>query len=132
MVKMLSKKERNMKKKKKKSEKKDLKTQYQGLIERIQNNYTEVNLENRTNCYICPTCGITKTKDIDKGVTPMVIMCPKCNKNFAKSTFYIDIDSSIPVTHEWYRPSLDEFLKLDRDMQEHVLKGGLDYRSRSE
>ena len=108
---------------------KDLENEYQEMLKRAQKGYSKINLENRTNCYICSTCGsVTKTKDIDKGVTPMFITCQRCKKNMAHSSFYNDVAPFMTATYEWYRPSLKEFLKSDKGTQQHVLNGGLIYR----
>lgn len=40
------------------------------------------------NCYVCDSCQhITKTIDVDNGVTPMFKKCNNCN-GYAKSSFY--------------------------------------------
>lgn len=81
----------------------------------------------RFNCYTCQSCGhITKTRDIDSGVTPFSHACEKC-KGRALSSFYKDIRPDIKPSQEWYRPSLQEVLKLRKNapLLEHVLKGGL-------
>jgi hypothetical protein len=85
---------------------------------------------NRFNCYRCDCGHVTKTIDVDKGVTPFIFNCDKCNKH-AKSTFYNDIAPHLEPTWEWYRPTLQDTIKrrikkpFDVD---HILKGGLDYR----
>lgn len=83
----------------------------------------------RVNCYKCPACGhITKTKDVDVGVTPFMKRCEKCDE-FAYSSFYNDIAPDQEPTIEWYRPSLEEVLEIkDEGILEHVLKGGLECR----
>lgn len=80
------------------------------------------------NCYICDKCDhITKTIDIDDGVTPFLHRCEKCGE-FAESTFYNDVIPDKKPTQEWYRPTLEQCMKLrkkDESLLEHVLNGGL-------
>ena len=86
---------------------------------------------NRVNCYVCPNCKhITKTIDVDDGVTPFMNTCEICGQ-FAKSTMYKDIIPWEKPTQEWYRPSLKETLKWRKNesMLEHILNGGLDVRT---
>lgn len=110
----------------------ELELKYKQLILDVQTNpfYTKIDLTNRVNCYICRECGhVTKTKDVDRGVTPFYHLCEKCGL-LAKSTFYKDIVPDKPVTEEWYRPTLEQVLKMDRNsnMLDHILNGGLDVR----
>lgn len=84
------------------------------------------------NCYTCDTCGrVTKTRDADDGVTPMGIECPFCHGD-AMSSFYQDIAPDIPVTHEFYRPTLEETLAMVDGRfftVNHILTEGLIRRS---
>jgi hypothetical protein len=90
--------------------------------------FYKVDLTNRVNCYVCTVCKrITKTKDVDPGVTPFMFSCDYC-KSMAYSTGYRDIAPEIKHTHEWYRPSLESVFKMRDGMVEHILKGGLDSR----
>lgn len=86
---------------------------------------------NRVNCYQCPSCQhITKTIDVDKGVTPFMHTCERCG-SFARSTMYNDIAPHQEPTEEWYRPSLRKTLRLvgvSDGMVDHILQGGLDVR----
>lgn len=83
------------------------------------------------NCYSCSNCGhITKTVDVDAGVTPMMHKCEKCG-HMAESSFYNDIAPGVDPTEEWYRPSLEQVLKVRKTqpgLVQHVLNGGLDCR----
>lgn len=86
---------------------------------------------NRVNCYRCDRCGsITKTIDVDDGVTPLFYQCEYCENHFARSTAYHDIAPKQKPTQEWYRPTLNECLKWRKNpsMLEHILNGGLDVR----
>lgn len=92
--------------------------------------HTEPVKENRVNCYICPNGHLTKTIDIDKGTTPFMFICIECGKD-ARSTFYRDAAPGQKPTIEWFRPDLKATIKLRRKpaMLDHVLQGGLDYRT---
>ena len=106
--------------------KKDVIRRYKQMLKTVsKENY----YKDRTNCYVCEKCGaVTKTIDIDNGVTPMGIECPYCHEN-AMSSFYQDIAPNIEITHEWYRPTLDETLQLASENKiftvTHILNGGL-------
>ena len=80
------------------------------------------------NCYTCKQCGkVTKTIDVDNGVTPFGIECPHCHGD-AMSAFYHDTAPDAPVTHEFYRPTLEETLALVDEhffTVSHILNGGL-------
>ena len=107
----------------------EVERKYSKLMNDVQTNkfYTEIDLSNRVNCYTCDKCGhITKTKDVDAGVTPFIFNCEKCNST-AMSSFYKDIAPEQKPTYEWYRPDLKRTLKLRKDEYEldHVLSGGL-------
>lgn len=105
----------------------EVQRQYEKLMEDVRTNefYTKINMENRVNCYVCDCGKITKTKDVDPGVTPFLHKC-ECGK-LARSTMYRDIKPSLQPTEEWYRPSLHECLKYrDRpNVLNHVFNGGL-------
>ena len=76
------------------------------------------------NLYRCDFCGHSiVTRDLDFGCTPFMIGCEKCNK-MATSLCY-RVPQTLKHTHEWYRPSRDEFAALDRPSKEHCAKGGL-------
>lgn len=95
--------------------------------------FYKVNLTNRVNCYKCKECGhITKTKDVDAGVTPFMHTCENCSE-MAYSTMYNDIAPHKEPTEEWYRPSLQETLNYRKkeygeSMLEHIFNGGLEVR----
>lgn len=109
----------------------EVERRYKKLMHDVENDdYYKVDLTNRINCYVCDCGHITKTKDIDAGVTPFYFNCEKCG-GMARSTFFTDIAPQQPPTFEWYRPSLEECLKMRKkpELLEHILKGGLRYRS---
>ena len=107
--------------------KKQVEKKYAALLKNVANNdYYKIDLTNRVNCYTCICGHITKTRDVDAGVTPFMHKCEKCGK-VAYSTFYKDISPNQKPTEEWYRPSLMECMKLRHEyyMLDHVLNGGL-------
>lgn len=94
--------------------------------------FYKIDLSNRVNCYTCsnPKCGhITKTKDVDAGVTPMFFECEVCGSR-ATSSMYRDIVPDKQPTIEWYRPNLAQVIKMRKkpNLLDHILSGGLDYR----
>lgn len=105
--------------------------QYNKLLQDVATKefYTSIDLSNRVNCYVCNCGHITKTKDVDAGVTPFIHSCEKCGGE-ARSTFYRDIAPDQQPTQEWYRPSLKQTFKMRSKpgMVEHILMGGLDVR----
>ena len=110
----------------------EVERKYLKLTEEVKTKkfYTDVDLSNRVNCYVCKCGHITKTKDIDAGVTPFMFSCEECGET-ATSTFFKDIVPEQKPTIEWYRPTLKQVLKMRKDegLLEHILLGGLDYRS---
>lgn len=77
--------------------------------------------------YTCDTCGhIIYTTYRDKGVTPFTIRCHRCggtkyhDKTYDKKTVpaYVNV-------MDWYRPTLEQTLKMSEGMIQHVLNGGL-------
>jgi hypothetical protein len=108
----------------------EIERRYNSLLKEIEtSDFYKVNLENRVNCYVCKCGHITKTKDVDSGVTPFIHECEKCGEN-ARSTFYQDIVPNKEHTGEWFRPSLKQVLKMRKNesMLEHILQGGLYFR----
>jgi hypothetical protein len=100
-------------------------------------------LEKR-NAYFCNKCRkVTITVDVDEGVTPSSIQCPHCNKSIAWSFMYQvpgcmyfgDFKNGkmtfISADYEWYKPSEKETLMLSKAEAEHVFKGGLLMRKRT-
>lgn len=76
----------------------------------------------KINAYICPELHITVTKDEnEEGVTPFVIVCPKCQKH-ARSQMHV-VNQSLKPTHEWYIPN--NYDGLGYHEIEYVKSGGL-------
>ncbi len=93
----------------------------------------------RVNVYICPVCaGYTVTIDIHHGVTPFMLGCRASGRpgdcgGMAESSFYPKGPRPPhipPPQWEWYTPLEGEYRRLNRDMREHVDKGGLMIRKK--
>lgn len=111
--------------------KKDIERLYNKLMKDVaEKDFYKIDLTNRVNCYTCPKCKhITKTKDTDAGVTPMFFTCEDCGCSNAVSSMYRDIAPYLQPTIEWYRPTLEQVLKMKNEgLVEHILMGGLDFR----
>jgi len=103
---------------------------YEALLKDVaEKDFYKVDLTNRVNCYTCEKGHVTKTQDIDSGVTPMMIQCRFCRFP-ARSSFYKDISPDLKVNGVWYRPTLKQVMKMRNkpEMLEHILKGGLEYK----
>lgn len=109
----------------------EVERQYSQLTQDVAtNDYYKPDPSSVINNYVCPSCQhITKTKSVDVGVIPMMFDCEKCGKQ-AKSTFFKDWRPAQEPTIEWYRPTLQEVLKMRNKPWEleHILKGGLKHR----
>lgn len=110
----------------------EIKRKYTKLMHDVKTKeFYDIDLTNRVNCYVCDCGHVTKTKDIDAGLTPFFFDCEKCGSHKAKSTFFNDIKPDCEPTIEWFRPSLEQVLKFRRKNEllvEHILKGGLHHR----
>jgi transcription elongation factor Elf1 len=108
---------------------------YHKLLEDVATKdfYKRIDLTNRVNCYRCSCGQITKTIDIDAGVTPIFFGCENCGLQ-ATSSMYKDIAPNLKPTIEWYRPKLHEVIKMRSKphLLEHILRGGLDHRKRGQ
>ena len=102
---------------------KDVTRRYNAMVaqmEKVESNAGE------TDTFCCSECGkaIRTVKSVT-GVIPMGIECPYCHGE----AFHEDEDNkNIPVTHEWYRPTLEETIILcDGNLftASMVLSGGL-------
>ena len=105
------------------------------LIEKyieIVKHYEDKDAHTKGNVYICVACEkVTMTVYKDAGVTPFMLKCHHCGE-FARSTMGAVNPMDLPVRGVWYRPDLDEFLKVSQSEQEHVYQGGLLYRELEE
>lgn len=80
--------------------------------------------------YICDRCcDSTYTTYRDKGVTPLVMRCRKCGGNAVHRSTYpkgsVEYIRTLVKVQDWYRPSLEETLKMSEGMIDLVLNGGL-------
>jgi len=108
----------------------EIEKKYKRLMDDVAtHDFYKVDLTNRVNCYVCSCRHITKTKDVDAGVTPFLSECEACGR-MAQSTMYRDIAPEKQPTIEWYRPTLKEVLKMRNKpmLLDHILNGGLDCR----
>jgi len=89
-------------------------------------------MSNRINTYTCPKGHIMVTKDVDEGVTPMLLNCKhkkdvgrgECGQT-AMSAGY-QCDQTLTPEYEWFKPrSLSGY---SEGMKEHIRKGGLEIR----
>jgi len=106
----------------------EIKAQYAHSVE-----YYSTHVKRGVNCYTCPSCKhITKTIDVDAGVTPFMHLCEQCKKELGQSSMYKDIAPNQQPTEEWYRPTLEEVLEMhkagDYNMVSHIVRGGLHQR----
>lgn len=110
----------------------ELEKQYKKLLNDVKTKefYTKIDLLHRVNCYVCQCGHITKTRDVDAGVTPFIHRCEKC-EGMARSTFYHDISPNQKPTQEWYRPTFKQLSNKRRDDNylNHILQGGLDFKT---
>jgi hypothetical protein len=88
----------------------------------------------RRNAYFCTHCRkVTITVDIDEGVTPMFILCPYCKGTASSFMYQVPgcMHFNIKADLEWYKPNERETLILSKSEAEHVFKGGLLSRKRT-
>ena len=95
----------------------------------------------RRNAYFCNSCRrVTISVDVDNGVTPMFHPCVHCKKMATSFMYQVpaclryDFSNGIkvlPADIEWYKPDEREIIKLSVDENEHVKKGGLLSRGRT-
>lgn len=78
------------------------------------------------NVYVCETCGHKMvTRDCDLGVTPFMTHCRLGDcEGWAQSRMY-RVPQDLSPSHEWYRPSREEFDALDDATKIHCGNGGL-------
>lgn len=106
--------------------KKDIKKEYKKLVDGIEDS-SMYDGRGTVDRYVCDTCGhIIYTTYRDKGVTPFTIRCNKCggvkvhDKTYEKNS----IPSYVNII-DWYRPTLEQTLKMSEGMIQHILDGGL-------
>jgi ribosomal protein L40E len=107
--------------------KEQIKKEYNKLVSEIEEKkmYDGRNTVDR---YICKRCGAhLYTTYIDKGVTPFTIQCRKCSLGtmMHDKTFRKETVPPYVVVLGWYRPTLEQSLKMSDAAIHHVLQGGL-------
>lgn len=86
--------------------------------------------DQKLNVYNCPVAscsGRLVTREIHEGTTPSHVPCKVtlgC-KGLMQSVFYAVKDPKMEPTHEWYKPSGDEYTSLPTHALDHVRNGGL-------
>ena len=107
-------------------EKKRIEKEYKKLVDNIEN-LRMYDGRGTVDRYVCEKCGYTIfTTYKDKGVTPFTIGCSRCGETmFHDKTYEKGQVPEYLVIKDWYRPSLEETLKLSKGMIEHILDGGL-------
>lgn len=90
------------------------------------------------NGYLCDTCRVpTMTIDVHVGVAPFTLRCratPGC-AGLGRSAMY---PAQVPPViygepkFEWARPSREDFELLDDEVKDHVMRGGLVLRARTD
>lgn len=93
-------------------------------------------LKGRVNGYGCRNAHcrhVMVTVDVDDGVTPFMVGCPKCGGQ-AYSFFYPTkgCPPAEDATHEWYAPDAEERKELTKAELEHADQGGLFLRRKGE
>lgn len=102
--------------------KRDIQKRYKKMVERFKGDADEIS------CYVCEQCGqATKVRKVEKGMSPGGIECPYCHGEAGLEIF--DTFPNVPVTYEWYRPTLDEVLAMAEEdrafTMNYILNGGL-------
>ncbi len=107
---------------------KEITKKYEALLKSVaEDDFYDIDLTDRVNVYVCPKGHMTKTKEVDAGVTPFIMGCSKCQTG-AQSRMYKGVPEELEVTREWYRPSLEETLRIAKQVPQaldHILQGGL-------
>jgi hypothetical protein len=68
----------------------------------------------KINSYTCGTGHVTITIDRAPGVTPITVPCPECMRE--ASTANYKCDQKLQPTHEFYKPSNSEIVKMSETM----------------
>lgn len=79
--------------------------------------------------YVCDYCGARiYTRYKDKGVTPFVMRCRKCEHGSSMHQSTIDEETAASKGLEvlnWIRPTFEQFCAAGEALRGHVLEGGL-------
>lgn len=94
---------------------------YDEMVEAAEKNYPT---QRGLNVYVCEKCAAPLiTIDRHKGVTPFMTWCPSC-KGWAQSSMY-RVPQTLEPTHEWRRPTREEYDALEPATKQHCANGGL-------
>lgn len=86
----------------------------------------------KINAYICDKLHVMVTENKSLGTTPMFMGCDQCHQQ-ATSRMY-NVDQTLEPTHEWYKPTDEDWKELEADissveairgLREHVSNGGV-------
>lgn len=104
----------------------DIENKYNDLIAKIEN-IRMYDGRGTVDRYVCEDCGmIMYTTYRDKGCTPYTMRCKRCGGTMCHDkTYDKNIVPNYVMVVDWYRPSLEDLLKMSDGMIEHVLNGGL-------
>lgn len=104
-----------------------LERKYWAMLDRVIADKDMFDGRGKINMYSCIHGHPTITIDKHKGRTPSILPCPICGGE-AKSWSYNLPHSSVgelTPKYEWYRPSLEEFLRMGQPTLDNILEGGL-------
>lgn len=106
--------------------KEDIGERYRELVEGIEN-ARMYDGRGTVDRYVCEDCqNIIFTTYRDKGVTPFTMKCRRCGGTMCHDKTYRKNDvPNYVLVFEWYRPTIDEVLKMSDGMAAHILSGGL-------
>ncbi len=78
------------------------------------------------NRYVCSDCKHSDlTINLNSGTTPFAVLCRKCNGHAQSSMYRVQTNVSNAVTMAFYRPTPQEFQKLEIEGQQWVRSGCL-------
>lgn len=112
---------------------KQIKKRYDSLVAGIEQQRMYDGRGQGVDVYVCEKCGgLVLTRYKDKGVTPFTIRCRVCSQGTMvhKDTVSERHAEAICLCQgtkvkEWVRPTLDQLMKMNEGLQDHVLNGGL-------
>lgn len=87
----------------------------------------------KPNVYTCANRHRTVTVDLVEGTTPMIIDCqtPGCGRDALSGWYDVPPELAVEATHEWYRPTFFQRMRLPAGVRDHVRQGGLLLRPRT-
>lgn len=117
----------------KKDKKAKIKKQYDELISKVESMRIYDGRNKGVDVYVCNNCEkVMLTRYKEKGVTPFCLQCEYCidgtmthKTTISEKEARMFCEVNEIEVKNWIRPTFEQFLKLDKGTQEHVLKGGL-------